>query len=620
MSFLPLTSLVPTVVALSAFFFDNFPSIDWYPYWYLGNPFFYLIGPVIPLALSVFHLIGFPFSSAYVFLIMASVLYGGVGIYFFSRTIGLQKRYAVIAGIFYSVAPGGWLLLHYQDGLHHIVFGLLPFLLLLYKRFLERRTVRYLFAVSLSFSFLLLITVSVLLPLLITVSALIVVYSKKEYLSSTLLQIVFTTFLAVSLATLWYTPGFWLTIFVNPSFGGVPLYRLIWSLVDFALQLLPLVLAVVIIKWRGIKAKGPLLFGVLVFFSFFYLTIIRFIADPDFVIDWIGFLLELQFGMAVIIGSILGRFSKKRNAWAFLAGIFVIVILLNGSIVSNLAMQQFSNSGHAYQQRILTILKENVPEGERVFLSGTPVFWVNAFIDQPQVRGGNDSMSVHPFWAQAAFQIREGKDPSISHDLLLALGSPYVLVHRGDSEEKFDDFKVPLKFDSTNFVKVTGGDDALYKLNKAQSYGTVRVADVRIISMPKPKGGNDSAVIHDYVSSLKESVPADFQKPNMIVIKGNLGEGEIFSFSVAYHPSWRIDKGKGRLQGDSLGNIAIVPEKSGEQQFAISFHPSIWDIAVPIFASLVFCIVLLYHETVSQFFRKRVFSRLSLGFSEHDEE
>lgn len=620
MSFLPLTSLVPTVVGLGAFFYENFPHVEWYPYWYLGNPYYYLIGPVVPVALTILTLLRLPLYESYVLLILGSLLIGGFGIYLLLAACGIRISNALIAGVLFVIAPGGLILLFFQDGLHHIAFSFLPLLLVLYKRFLLSKARPWsLVFLSLFLSFLFLITVSILLPFLIAAVALIVAYWKKEHIGDILTQTAFVTLFSLSLATMWYTPGFWLTLLLNPSFGGVPLYRLAWSIFNFFIQLLPLALAIIVVTWRRIRIQAPLLFGMLIFTAFFSLTVIRFISDPDFVIDWIGFLFELQFGIAIIAGSVLDRMAKRKKRAVFSAGLFTIAILLDCYIVIN-NLTPSNVAGAIYQQKILTMLKDNVPKGDRVFLSGTPVFWVNAYRNQMQIRGGNDGVSVHPFWRHAAFQIREGKDPSVSHDLLLALGTPYVLVHKGDSKEVFRDFKTPSKFDSLYFNIVINGDDALYKINSEQPYGIARVADVRIVKTTEPKKGDDAFAIHNYVSFLKRSASAFFQTPNRLVISSNPAHEEVVSLAITYHPSWRIDKGKGSLRADSLGNIVITPKQSGEQQFVLSFSRRIQDIVVPLLASLVFCFALLYHESVRQFLKRHLFSKLFLGLSENDEE
>ena len=75
-------SLIPSVLALSHFFINNFPNISWYPYWYLGNPFWYLIGPIIPTTLLAFtRVLNLPLNLSYFSLIFLSQLIGAVGVY-----------------------------------------------------------------------------------------------------------------------------------------------------------------------------------------------------------------------------------------------------------------------------------------------------------------------------------------------------------------------------------------------------------------------------------------------------------------------------------------------------------------------------------------------------------
>ena len=93
----PETSLIPSVLALSGFFVDNFPHISWYPYWYLGNPFAYLIGPVVPGLMAVLHSIlrlsGSAMNIEYLVILFISTLIGGVGVYWMVREwVSLDQR------------------------------------------------------------------------------------------------------------------------------------------------------------------------------------------------------------------------------------------------------------------------------------------------------------------------------------------------------------------------------------------------------------------------------------------------------------------------------------------------------------------------------------------------
>ena len=150
----PESSLIPSVLALSSFFVDNFPHIAWYPYWYLGNPFAYLIGPVVPGIMAVLHSIlrlpGATMNMEYLLIIFMSTVIGGVGVYWMvaewgnidqiskikNQSIKDSNIAAVIAGLLYVVLPFGWMGLYYQNGLKNVAFAIIPFVFILYRRFL----------------------------------------------------------------------------------------------------------------------------------------------------------------------------------------------------------------------------------------------------------------------------------------------------------------------------------------------------------------------------------------------------------------------------------------------------------------------------------------------------
>ena len=49
-----------------------------------------------------------------------------------------------------------------------------------------------------------------------------------------------------------------------------------------------------------------------------------------------------------------------------------------------------------------------------VFTSGTGVFWLNAFYNTPQVRGGRDEVSINSKWLPVSYVLRESTDKNDS--------------------------------------------------------------------------------------------------------------------------------------------------------------------------------------------------------------
>lgn len=614
------TSLIPTVVALSNFFAHNFPHISWYPYWYLGNPYQFLIGPVVPLLLSIFNF-QFLIFNFYLGLILASFLIGAFGIYLLLKDFGVGKKEAVLPGLLYILLPAGLFLLQFQNGLNHIALGSLPYIFLLYKRFLEKDRLETPVFLSIAIAFVLLIDISILLPLAIGFMALFISLDIKKQVDGKIVNTLLIYLLAISLSTLWYTPRFWWVVLSNPSFGGAPLSNVLLSLLKLLLNLLPLVLALLVVKMTKFRPAGYLLFAMIFFVSFLFLTIVRFLSDPDFVMDWIGFGLELQFALAIILGSTISNIIRQlanQKSKILIITASLVILFVSGWI---LVFREWSiNSDNEYQQRIISLLK-HVGSNERVFLSGSSVFWINSSLDVPQVRGGVDQGSIHPFWAHGAYQIREGENSLLSHDWLLALGTSYVLVHEEGSDESLFDFKKPSKFfskEALSYFQLVAQkkEDKLYKVQGGVGIG--RIADISILTLSRPRGGADSQVLNQYASRLKRKISSfSFERPNKIVVSGNLLKDEVLSLAITYDASWGITEGQGIIVSDSLGNIVILPKKTGLQRFVLVFKSSFWDFLAPLILILITGLFIVTYKTVFPFAKKKL-PNFYLGL--HDED
>lgn len=621
--------MIPTVIALSSFFASSFPDVSWYPYWYLGNPYHYLIGPVVPAILTIFN---FPFGFAqggqfsifnltrvYLVLILSSFVWGSFGIYFFLKDWGVGKRQALLSSFLYLIFPAGFYLLNYQNGLNHIAFAVLPFMLLSYRRFLQSERSSVAILLSFLMAIALLIDISILLPLVVGMVALFISLETKKAEDDKIIKTILILLSAIFLSSIWYTLRFWWIVLASPSFGGVPLFNLIVSLFKLLLNLTPIVLAVIFVKWRKFRPKGYLLFSTLFLVSFMFLTIVGFLSDPDFVMDWTGFFLELQFSGAIILGWFFERhikFSIFLVLPIFITAL-IIVSLFNCSIVKLVAMKQCSNEAmqNSYQNRVTLMIKNNVGSNDRIFLSGSSVFWINSKINILQVRGGGDQGSIHPFWADAAYQIREGQNALLSKNWLIALGASYVLVHEKGSSEPFWDFKNPSKFSDNNFRLVEENmGDRLYRVAKAS---IARVADIKMLAVKRPLGGGDNEALARYASLIKRPIHFRFKEKNGMEIKVNLKNNEVISLALAYDPNLVLSKGQGSVISDSLGNTIIIPKRFGEQVFVLKFKSNFLDISIPAVMFLVAILLIIKYDKISPYLKKSL-PQFSLGINGKD--
>lgn len=606
------TSLIPSVVALCQFFVNNFPNYSWYPYSYLGNPFEYLIGPVVPFLILILAKIGFTnISINYYFLIFVSSLLTGLGTYFFVKELIVDEKQAKIISIINLVAPFSLGLLFFGNGLSQIAFSFLPFILLIFLKFFFQKGFKWEIILCLLITADLLIDVSIFLPLVIALASLLITLkdqSKNLGLISFKLILIFI--LAIILSTIWYQASFWWTLFTNPSFGGVPLINLIHNLFNLALNLVPLSLALFYVKFKQKNLSKHLKFALIFSGSFLFLSVIRFVSDPDFIIDWTSYLTEVQFGLSFLVGYLLIKKIKPDNLKPIFSIITLIFILLTAYMIWAIT----NNKNNAFEQKITSILLRNISATKRVFLSGSSVFWINSKINVSQVRGNNDSASINPVWAMAAYQIREGSDLDLTDYWLKNLGVSEILIHQKDSGEYFHDFKYTQKFEQ--FKKLDGDKkDQLFSIDNSS---IARKASGTLMSVPKPRDGADLAALKEYNSNLLEPVKINFPSPNIIILEGDIGNNELISLAITYHPNWRLLSPNATITRDNLGNMVVIPKGVGYQKIILKYENPLNEKIILVLLASLTLIALYYSQKIYPFWKKFV-NKLSFGLDQNDE-
>jgi len=464
------TSFIPIHVALARFLevqgwraiFAN------YPYWYLETtPFRYLTGPILPIFLVVVHqlLPGLNFFEILLGLICITFSFGTTGVYLLVREMNGGRFSALLATVFYFFGPVIPFLFSFSDGLHLIAFSFLPYILIFYLRLLkqwQRRTAIYL---TLSITGLFLLDTTIIPSLVFAMTAVFLAETGWKRVEKRIKQTFVILLLAFLVSTLWYTPGYWLTLLTAPSLAGKTFLSVAVSLP----RLLSVVLAIFLAVFSTRFFKKRNLFRDFCFFWLFifgFLTLARFIADPDFWLDWSAYSIELQMGMGMGLSLVLSKIKKTRRTLMSLVLISLLIaswLLLVRNYVINTFQKEINQS---VEYRIGKKLTEIIKPGEKVFLSGTTVFWLNAFFDISQVRGGVDQAAVHPTWDKAAWEIREGTKVELSEKWLKELEVKYLVVHDETSKEFYHDFTYSEKFEQGNFQKLYQEDgDRIYQLS-----------------------------------------------------------------------------------------------------------------------------------------------------------
>ena len=469
------TSLIPATVSLARFFEENgFSAFNHlYPYWYLGStPFRYLIGPVAPVMLTALNKL-FPTATLFtitIYIVLFSLLLSAAGWGLFSYALSKDKRLGLVVGLLTIILPWRYLSSLAMDEASLVLArNFVPFALLAVWSFLKATSWKSTLWALLATTFLLLINTSILPIFLVGVTSLALARAFKEGKVRNLSKHIKRSFFLVSgsllLATLWYTPGYWLTILANPSIGGASGIKVIFRVFDLLKALLPLGLAVLAVYFsRQIKTRLTL-FGLTWTLTFLFLTLFRFIGDPDFWTDWIAWFYELEIGLILFV---VEPFENLFKGLKFQKATYISFLLL--LIMPFLALFIYEKLGKP------TLISNRTPEGiksleklsqiakdKRVFLSGSTVFWANALHDIYQVRGGRDQVARHPHWDKAAYELREGTNPELSRMWLEKLGVSYVLVHTKSSKEFYHDFRNIEKWDGLGDIVWQEDGDILYR-------------------------------------------------------------------------------------------------------------------------------------------------------------
>ena len=179
-----------------------------------------------------------------------------------------------------------------------------------------------------------------------------------------------------------------------------------------------------------------------------------------------GFVILAAMLLVRLLGYILTKFqgAKKYVFYAICkAAIFATILLLAFNYLSHpYFLLQPNTMEHSSEYQIATWLNQNfdLTTGDRVYLTGTPAFWLNVFSDVPQIRGGADNAQPNPWWADASYQVNKGTDTQLLKSWLKIMNVKYILVnypesgtHYVDYEnyERFSDFKLVTEFADGGF-------------------------------------------------------------------------------------------------------------------------------------------------------------------------
>jgi len=406
-----------------------------YPYWYLGTtPFKFLTGPIIPiLAILVKNMMfNVTYFDIMILFVIISCLFSSAG---WSILISKIKNEKVKPATFFvyfllfTVLPYKYLNgLALAEPSAFIAEMLIPFVLLanLKNKYLGITAIALILLISTNVLPVLLVGIVIL-----TLSGSFIDGKLKKWKKS------FKNSLAILaigclIATFYYTPAFWLTILINPSIGGAPGIKAILSLLGMARNMIPILLALIVVYFsRKIKDKINF-FGYTWILIFIFLTLWRAFSNINFWMDWTSWFSEIEIGVGILIAA---DFKNLRRLFLLILPFLASYLIFRALGFPDLILKSPPSEINSIN-RLAKIAGNNL-----VFTSGTSVFWLNAFYNTPQVRGGRDEVSTNSKWLPISYTLRESIDEKAISAGLNDLNIHYILVNSEDSSDYYHDFK-----------------------------------------------------------------------------------------------------------------------------------------------------------------------------------
>jgi hypothetical protein len=211
------------------------------------------------------------------------------------------------------------------------------------------------------------------------------------------------------------------------------------------------------------------------------------------------------------------------------------------------------------ERRVAVWLDDHLAPGERAYLTGDHAFWLDAFADVPQVRGGVDFAFANPWWAHVTYQVNTGADADVAARWMRALPARYIVVPGPASNEVYRDFADPQKFDGHLPVVFDEHGVRIYEVSRV---GDPVLVIARLADVPVPTSAVDVAALDRYLDRIASGHPAAaLQERGLGSWRADLvvADGEAVVLRQAYDSGWHalVDGRSAEVRADAIGQLLI---------------------------------------------------------------
>jgi hypothetical protein len=589
-----------TFMAISRFIVEHWPHLNWYPWWFNGEPFENTYSPMLHMIDAAFAAL-FHCSTPRAFNFVTGLFYvtGPAFLFLFAWRVSKHLETSFFAALFYSLfSPavlfhafrgdlGSWwsawrlrVLVYYGEGPHTVVLAMLPVaLLFVYLAFTKRKYIWYV-AAGLTMAVVALVNAFGAMDLGFGCACLILAMrDRKQMLHATLITAGIAV-MAYLLASGFITPTLARTIMTDSQnvgdhygarlFGPLALIFLMLVCLSFAAQRIP-----------DYFTRFSLLFA-FVFFAivaFYELANVPALPQPH------RYALEMEPALALALVFCSRPVVLRMKPWMRVIALAAMVLFVIHQTRHFRHYARFFTQKLDVTQRIeyktAQWMNQNLP-GQRAFVGAETGLWLNVFADTPQMNSGHDPFNPNfAVMEMAVYHIYSGEGAG-AHDAqdsilwLKAFGCQAIYVPGPKSQVYTKPFQHPYKFQGVLPVLWHEEDDTIYALPQ-RTKSIAHVVPEGALVEHQPVNGLDTPELSRYVAALDDpalpDAPLTWRSTASAHIQTTLHPGQVISLQQTFDKGW-IAAANGRpakVTRDGLGLTVIHAGCDGQCEVELSF-------------------------------------------------
>lgn len=624
-----LQSQEATPIAIAQSISENWPHFTWNPLWYNGQPSHIFYTPVFPfLELFFKGIFNFSFSQAYRIIVALSYILAPLTFYFLVRYLTKRKIAALIAALFFSLAPSvtywiedigsiasnfslaPWRFIvinYYGQGTHSLALVFIPLAGLCFLHTLRRANLKNILISTLLIGLIGLIDPFSLLALFLLLFTLL--FSEVLLSDDTAQRRVRTSLLTliISLGFLafWYNWTFIKNFF---SFNqGKEITQTYLGIIPYAILIIPWVIIMIFYIFGSRKKLQSLFIGVGWFTLNFIIIYAYYFWDKKIVLEANYYLPELDMAIALMVGVVImmfydwmGKLRHPHLAKVFMTWFSLAIILLifywTYPFISQAwrYTQPHQNIEKTSEYQIAHWFNQNTDiKNTRVFLTGNNIYWFNLFSKIPQWAGGWGNLTPNILREEITNHILTSSDGFQSTQLARAAFLPYLGVNSQDYlyPEKFKDLEKVYEYQN----------QVVYKVD-LKNYNLIQKVDLKDLSqLKKISSISEEENFENYLTWLDKNNSQDNFNYSLInndniLVRGEFKEGEGVLVKSNYNKGWKakLDGESLKVVPDPMGFLVINPEKKGELEIELQYKKT-WDQWLGYGITLATLILLIIH-------------------------